>query len=73
MQKMYESFVGGVGVYKPQSKDEKEFASLFSQLKPLNRNYALGILRSLFYAQELSTSEKNKPTDKKDNKSNKQE
>lgn len=63
----YFNNIGGGIVYQPQTKGMKEFELLFSQLKPLNKNYALGVLRSLHYAQEQSSQE-SKSDDKEDKK-----
>lgn len=45
-------------MYKPQSKEAKEFEAIFTLLNPLHKNYALGVLRSLYFAQESVAQEK---------------
>jgi len=50
-------------VYKPQLKTEKEFELLFKQLNDSNKSYALGVLHSLYYAQETSQKGKGAPDD----------
>jgi hypothetical protein len=37
-----------------QNKELKEFELIFSQLNILNKNYAIAILQSLYFAQEFS-------------------
>ena len=61
---------GGFCVYVPQNKEIKEFKLIFSQLNNLNKNYALAILQSLYFAQEFS-DKKYDSADKQESDDNK--
>lgn len=45
-----------------QGKDGQELREIFSQLNPLNKGYALAVLRSLFFAQQHTGTPGNEQT-----------